>query len=343
LESIESSNSAAEIPVSAAETKTNGHASTSAFELNADTAAGDLRDAIWQVLRDYAVLTKIDEKRQKNLALGIFDVCRDATRQTRNAAIAYGFPMMAFVVESTTVDTKGCKAKIAFPGGISRENRRLVIESVGGEVLMIPVPLDAMLRARGEVQIDKDQPDLPIEDGAGEAIGPLPGEAGAEGIDSKVNGAGDEPERATLGERIARLAVEGAQLAEDMADMPARKIGWQDGYEFVRDHADRWPQGVPGNADYELGHKEGYDERKALLAKATAEGAAAGDAGADRAVNPYQAGSKENEAWLIAWTGARPSETEAAPPVRDPSDEHLPPPKRGRGRPRRAQGEAAQP
>ena len=40
----------------------------------------------------------------------------------------------------------------------------------------------------------------------------------------------------------------------------ARRAGRQDGLEGHRDHAGRWPSGVYGHADYELGWAEGEAE-----------------------------------------------------------------------------------
>ncbi len=44
----------------------------------------------------------------------------------------------------------------------------------------------------------------------------------------------------------------------------ARRAGHQDGLEGHRDHAGRWPSGVYGHGDYELGHCAGDDERRLM-------------------------------------------------------------------------------
>lgn len=264
MESIESNNSQPKIPVSAAETKSDGHAVASSFELHADTAAGDLRDAIWQVLRDHAVLNKIDERRQKNLALGIFDVCRKGVRATAHHIIAAGFSTIEVELDTVSFKPKGVEAKLTFLSA-PRQIRRDLVDAQGSNIALVVANVEAYLRARGEVAIDRDQPDLPIDDKDPAAPEPQAGEAGAEGVDSEVNGAGDDPERATLGERIANLAAEGRPLAAGIgpAFAEARRIGREDGERGDRDHAAHYAAGTPGHADYELGHNEGREIREA--------------------------------------------------------------------------------
>jgi hypothetical protein len=63
-------------------------------------------------------------------------------------------------------------------------------------------------------------------------------------------------------------ALETAQRRNGAAapDEAARTAGRQDGLGGVIDHAERWPQGEPGHADYMLGLNDGEAERARVMA-----------------------------------------------------------------------------
>jgi ribosome modulation factor len=273
LEHVESSNSAPEIPVTAADPKLNGqdHLATTPVDIARKTMVGDLVDLVFEIisqLRD--PWHKTPKKQQEFWRQHARDRIEPAVEQTVGILAAEGFPSIAVGLEQIVLKPKGIETKLVM-SNLDRLLKRELVEAHGKVIRLVITPdLAAYNGARPQQAATADEPELP------------------------------------LSERIAALADQAEGLAADMVISEARRHGWEDGRQGVRDHAARWKPGEDGHGDYELGHDEGRAEREAAHEQARAEGAAARLAGVESEANPYPVGEPAERAiWLNAWMDAR--------------------------------------
>jgi uncharacterized protein (UPF0335 family) len=126
-------------------------------------------------------------------------------------------------------------------------------------------------------------------------------------------------ERVIAGQSMAMAsgyAERDASAAEEarinLIRMQARDLGRMDARAGNRDHADQYPNGTDGCADYELGHQDIELEREARIKNRANSATGLGQAAArayklqpnpenDRASNPYEPDSDLAKLWDAAW------------------------------------------
>lgn len=136
-------------------------------QLDANTLSGDVRDAFLTRFRNAAKpWAKMSEVEQADFANGIDMMARDVVRQAMAIVTAFPFPHTAVVLGEVKIKgEKGIEAKIGAPN--IEHNRTVLGEHVGKMVTLYICDSEAFIGARGDVQTDPDQPDIPFDQDGG--------------------------------------------------------------------------------------------------------------------------------------------------------------------------------
>lgn len=146
------------------------------FDPELDTLMGDTRDAMLQRIRTLQKpWAQMSEAEQMDCANGVELAAKDIIRKTVRLLNQHEWPhAVVELVEMKIGGTKGIEAKIAC-ANISH-NRETLGDHIGTQIMLMMVDSGTFMNARAPAQIDKDQPELPM-DGEAEADEPEAEEA----------------------------------------------------------------------------------------------------------------------------------------------------------------------
>ena len=223
-----------------------------AIDIALKTMLGDGRDAMidgWREMRE--PWHKLSEKQQTYYARLAEDLMRSTIHQIVALVAANDFPTIAVTLEQIAFKPKGIEAKLAL-NAIDRVTRHQLVDAQGKPVLIVIADPAAFMGARGPAKIDKQAPELPLDEAEpnGEAVGPPPGEEGHPFA---------EADAADL--KIPANRADGGLPPPAARNIVADDTGFTNGFGGHRDHAARFPAGTPGHGDYELGHEAGQQHR----------------------------------------------------------------------------------
>jgi hypothetical protein len=162
LEHVETNNLAAtnqEVePAAEPATQVNGEA---ALDLAAKTLSGDLRDQLLELVRDLREpFHKIGESQQEKYVARVSFMVDALIERVVALVAAADFPAIPALLKQATLKD-AIEAKVE----LSRyhESRHLLMDAAGSKVLIVLADADQFHGARGPAKIDKDEPELPVE------------------------------------------------------------------------------------------------------------------------------------------------------------------------------------
>lgn len=127
------------------------------------TLMGDMRDVMLQRIRTLQKpWQQMTEAEQTDCANGVELGAKEIIRKTVRMLTSYDWPHAVVSLGPVTIKgEKGIEAKIECPN--IQHNREVLGEHVGQHVMMMMVDSDTFMAARAPVQIDKDQPEMPLD------------------------------------------------------------------------------------------------------------------------------------------------------------------------------------
>lgn len=149
-------------------------AEASATELDApdfnpelETLMGDLRDVMLGRIRtQQKPWEKMTQDEQIDLANGLELAAKDIIRRTVRLLNDFPWPHAAVLLGEVKIKgAKGIEAKVTCDN--IELNRTVLGDHIGQHVMILMVDSDRFMAHRAPVDIKPDQPELPIEDGAG--------------------------------------------------------------------------------------------------------------------------------------------------------------------------------
>jgi DNA segregation ATPase FtsK/SpoIIIE-like protein len=140
-------------------------------EMEIETLAGDIRDAMLMRIRDIKrPWTMLTEEEQTDLANGMEMAARDMTRAAVRLLTAWEWPRVVVDLGEVKIiggDKARIEAKVVAPNYDAYRN--VLGEHAGQTVMLIAVDSETFMGEKEPVQIDPNQPDLPVgEDGEDE-------------------------------------------------------------------------------------------------------------------------------------------------------------------------------
>jgi len=132
--------------------------------LSLDTLMGDVRDALLGRLRTAPrVWAQMSEQEQRDTVEACSQTARHVVRGAVGLITNYEFPRAIVTLGQVTLkDRKTIEAKISTQN--IEEYRSVLGEHVGTDVIVLAIDSETFMAARAEARIDKDQPNLPLED-----------------------------------------------------------------------------------------------------------------------------------------------------------------------------------
>ena len=136
------------------------------FDPQLDSLMGDMRDAMLQRIRTLQKpWAQMSEQEQVDCANGTELAAKDMIRKTVRLLNQHEWPTAVVELSEMKIGgTKGIEAKIAC-ANVSH-NREVLGDYVGTQVMLMMVDSETFMAARAPVQIDKDQPELPMDGAA---------------------------------------------------------------------------------------------------------------------------------------------------------------------------------
>lgn len=135
-------------------------------EMEIETLAGDIRDAMLMRVRDmkrpWSMLT---QEEQTDLANGLEMASRDMTRAAIRLLTAWEWPRVIVDLGEVKIiggDKARIEAKVVAPNYDTYRN--VLGEHAGQTVMLLAVDSETFMGERAPVEIDPDQPDLPGDD-----------------------------------------------------------------------------------------------------------------------------------------------------------------------------------
>lgn len=137
------------------------------FNPDLDTLMGDLRDVMLGRIRtQQKPWEKMTQDEQIDLANGLELAAKDIIRRTVRLLNDYPWPHAAVLLGEVKIKgAKGIEAKVTCDN--IELNRTVLGDHIGQHVMILMVDSDRFMAHRAPVDIKPDQPELPIEDGAG--------------------------------------------------------------------------------------------------------------------------------------------------------------------------------
>jgi hypothetical protein len=146
------------------------------IEIAAKTLTGDLRDLVLSIQRESIEPWHRRSETQQRYFVGYAEAAIEvAVGRAVQIIAAGGFPAIAVTLEQLAFKPKGIEAKLAM-NVIDRATRHQLVDAQGKPVLIVIADPAAFIGARGPARIDKQAPELPLDEAQqpnGEAIGPL--------------------------------------------------------------------------------------------------------------------------------------------------------------------------
>ena len=143
------------------------------FNPELETLMGDMRDAMLMRIRTLQKSwQQMSEQEQIDCANGIELAAKDMIRKSVRLLNKHEWPSTVVELGEVKIGgTKGIEAKITC--GNIEHNRTVLGEHVGQQIMVLMVDSDTFMSARAPVEIDKDQPEMPL-DGSAEDLGGAP-------------------------------------------------------------------------------------------------------------------------------------------------------------------------
>ncbi len=150
------------------------------FNPQLDTLMGDLRDVMLGRIRTtQKPWEKMSEEEQIDLANGLEMAARDIIRRTVRLLNDYPWPHAAVLLGEVKIKgAKGIEAKVTCDN--IELNRTVLGDHIGQHVMILMVDSDRFMAHRAPVDIQPNQPALPMEDGDGVPDPVRPAEADLE-------------------------------------------------------------------------------------------------------------------------------------------------------------------
>ncbi|HEX3884773.1 MAG TPA: hypothetical protein VHW66_19120 [Stellaceae bacterium] len=127
------------------------------------TLSGDLRDYLLGLFREQRnPWPLLSETQQSNLAAEIEVESEIIIKRCVEIIGARNFPAIGVNLEQVTFKPKGVEAKMTF-GAMDMATRHELVDRQGGRVIVVAADPDVFRGSRGLARIDKQQPDLPLD------------------------------------------------------------------------------------------------------------------------------------------------------------------------------------
>lgn len=164
--------------------------------LDLDTLSGDIRDVMLQQFRRFPkTWQQMTEAEQRMTAEGIDYGARQLVRKAVRMVASYEWPHCVVTLGEVKIKgEKGIEAKIGAAN--VEENRNVLGDYVGSYAMLVMVDSETFMAARGEIQIDPDQPELPAGDE------PAPEEEAEAPAEPEIADADDETEAEEKAEEL---------------------------------------------------------------------------------------------------------------------------------------------
>lgn len=133
------------------------------FDPDPHFARGDARDIMLQVLRTSADWSKFNEQQQRDLNAAVNDAAETIVAKLVKALASEGRDAVRCKLEQATIKDDG--VKLALTTMPDAETLSLLTGMVGGHVQLVAADASDHDGERAPAQVDKDQPDMPLESG----------------------------------------------------------------------------------------------------------------------------------------------------------------------------------
>lgn len=136
------------------------------FAPEAETLKGDVRDFLLSRIRTLQKpWQQMSEAEQRDLVNATEIAAGDVVRRSVRAVNSFEFPHAVVELGEVKIGgTKGIEAKIMCAN--IEHNRTVLGEHVGQHIMVLMCDSDAFMGARSDVEIDADQPELPVDQDA---------------------------------------------------------------------------------------------------------------------------------------------------------------------------------
>lgn len=205
---------------------------TEHLDLQAATMAGDVRDMILTHIRAMETpWSKLSEDQQRAKIEAAESASRNLVRQSVSLVANRGFAHMPVTLKDWTVKD-GIQLKVSALDTVEEITK--LAEHRSGSALLVFASTSAFLGARATAEPDKDQPDLPIEDGAaGMSLEGVTADLSGMDPDMRAKAEAEVLKRGgaigavgtrkvtTTEERVARRAAEAGSNALPQSEMPS--------------------------------------------------------------------------------------------------------------------------
>lgn len=131
------------------------------IDLEATVLFGNTRDDILNLFKQKADWGSMKENQQKEVIASCEHIAKEIVRRASNIIAARGFRSFHCTLDSVTIKDG---IKIVLKASKNAEGRQSLLESQGGSVTVVMSDINQYLGQRNAPKIDKDQPDLGLED-----------------------------------------------------------------------------------------------------------------------------------------------------------------------------------